>query len=584
MSYYLTNLFSLLAIFSILGVSFSLLMGYTGLFSVAHGAFFGLGAYTTGILMRDHGWSFIPALIAATVTTGIVSVVLGVAARRVTDVYLVILTLAFQVGAVKLYANLDFTGGSGGLIGIPRADVFGYELQGPTQVVLLSWAVCAITTLAILFLVRSPFGRTLTALREDEVASRSLGKPTANIKIKSFAISSSFAGVAGALFAIQVRYISPAEFGLDRSIEVLSLTIIGGLGTVVGPFIGAAVVVLIPEALGYLDLPNTLVGAVNGFLFSALVLLFLRFRPQGLVGSRRKRRPGDVPLAEAISVEESAGAGLDTVEGKSLPNLTPSQSHGDSGAHEPRILRCEGVSISFGGLTAVGDVTLSLRPGTITGLVGPNGAGKTTLFNLLSGLLIPDTGKVYFGSADMTKKSLDIRARGGIVRSFQEMRLFDGMTAKENLMLALTPTSDEKVIPLRLLSSGRSGEREREEQADALLDYLGLPQQADTMAGDLSYAEQKLLMVGRLLATRADCYLLDEPMSGLDAAGRERIMRLMQDTVARGATICLVEHSLDVIRQACSWVAFLADGRLVTEGPADVITSDSELAATYFGT
>lgn len=587
MSYYLNNLFSLLAIFAILGMSFNLLMGYGGLFSVAHGAFFGLGAYTTGVLMRDYGWSFLPALLASFLITGLVSVVLGVAARRVTDVYLVILTLAFQVGAVELYGNLTLTGGAGGLIGIPKADIFGYELGGPTQVIFLSWTVCLLSGLAIRHIVRSPFGRTLTALREDEVASRSLGKPTANIKIKTFVVSSALAGVAGSLFAIQVRYISPAEFALDRSIEVLSLAIIGGLATLAGPFIGSAVVVLIPEALGYLELPNTLVGAINGFVFSALVLLFLRFRPQGLVGRRAAARsepraqlrdviPGPAQPIQASLRDDGSPANLPDLTSQRSPKPMSAQPSG------ARTLRCQGVSISFGGVTAVDDVTLSLRPGAITGLVGPNGAGKTTLFNLLSGLLTPDTGKVYLGSDDITGRSLDARARDGIVRSFQEMRLFNRMTAIENLMLALTPMPHERIVPLQ--RDWQAAERERQGHALDLLAYLGLAHLADTLAGDLSYAEQKLLMIGRLLGTRADCYLLDEPMSGLDGAGRERIMRLLQDTVARGATICLVEHSLEVIRSVCSWVAFLADGKLVTEGPMEVITTDRELAAMYFGT
>jgi branched-chain amino acid transport system permease protein len=586
-SYYLNNLLALLAIFSILGMSFNLIMGYAGQFSIAHGAFFGQGAYTTGVLMRDYEWSFLPAMVASFLFAGLVSVILGVAARRVTDVYLVILTLAWQVAAVELYSNLDITGGSGGLIGIPRADIFGYELAGPTQVIILAWAVCIVVALAVRYIVRSPFGRTLRGLREDEIAARSLGKPTANLKIKAFVISSALAGVAGSLFAVQIRFISPAEFGLDRSIEVLSLAIIGGLATLIGPFVGAAVIVLIPELLGYLDLPNTLVGAVNAFLFSGMVLVFLRFRPQGLVGRRTVRnaansQPGDVipgppePLGEIL--EDGATAHERAPEPAGAAGLPVATSR------EVRTLSCEGASISFGGLTAVDDVTLTLRPGAITGLVGPNGAGKTTLFNILSGLLTPDTGAVRFGSADITRKSLDARARDGIVRSFQEMRLFDGMSAQDNILLAMTPKADEQILPAQRGGlHRRRAERERQERTAELLAYLGLGHQAQTLAGDLSYAEQKLLMMGRLLATDADCYLLDEPMSGLDAAGRERIMRLLQDTVARGATICLVEHSLDVIRTVCSWVAFLADGKLVKQGPTEEITNDRELAAMYFG-
>jgi branched-chain amino acid transport system permease protein len=584
-SYYLNNLLALLAIFAILGMSFNLIMGYAGQFTIAHGAFFGQGAYTTGILMRDYEWSFLPAMVVSFLFAGLVSVILGVAARRVTDVYLVILTLAWQVAAVELYHNLTITGGAGGLIGIPRADIFGYELAGPTQVIVLCWAVCLVVAAGIRYVVRSPFGRTLTALREDEVAARSLGKRTANSKIKAFVISSALAGVAGSLFAIQIRFISPAEFALDRSIEVLSLAIIGGLATLIGPFVGAAVIVLIPELLGYLDLPNSLVGAVNAFLFSALVLVFLRFRPQGLVGRRPVTTAANSHLGDVIAgppqpLQESLGD--DAPEHPDAVPAAPTELP-TAGTHDSRALSCEGVSISFGGLKAVNDVTLTLRPGAITGLVGPNGAGKTTVFNILSGLLTPDTGKVRLGDTEITRKSLDTRARLGIVRSFQEMRLFDGMSARENILLGMTPLADERLIPLGGGLRRRKAERERVQRADELLAYLGIAHQADTLAGDLSYAEQKLLMMGRLLATDADCYLLDEPMSGLDAAGRERIMRLLKDTVARGATICLVEHSLDVIRNVCSWVAFLADGALVKEGPTEEITNDRELAAMYFG-
>ena len=585
MSYYLNNLLALLAIFAILGMSFNLLMGYAGQFSIAHGAFFGQGAYTTGILTRDYEWSFLPAMVASFLFAGLVSVILGVAARRVTDTYLVILTLAWQVAAVELYHNLVITGGAGGLIGIPRADIFGYELAGPTQVIILCWAVCLVVAAAMRYMIKSPFGRTLTALREDEIAARSLGKSTANSKIKAFVISSALAGVAGSLFAIQIRFISPAEFELDRSIEILSLAIIGGLATLIGPFIGAAVIVLIPELLGYLDLPNTLIGAVNAFLFSALVLVFLRFRPQGLAGQRPVTTSANSHLGDVIAGPPAALG--ETLDDDAPAHPDPAEPAVDElptrGSHSPRALSCEGVSISFGGLKAVDDVTLTLRPGTITGLVGPNGAGKTTVFNILSGLLAPDTGSVRLGDTNITRKSLDARARLGIVRSFQDMRLFMGMSARENVLLGMTPIADEKIVPLTNLFGRRKAERARVERADQLLAYLGIHHQADTLAGDLSYAEQKLLMMGRLLATDADCYLLDEPMSGLDAAGRERIMRLLKDTVAGGATICLVEHSLDVIRSVCSRVAFLADGALIKEGPTEEITNDRELSAMYFG-
>ncbi|MET0765206.1 MAG: branched-chain amino acid ABC transporter ATP-binding protein/permease [Blastococcus sp.] len=579
MSYYLNNIASLLGIFVLLGLSFNLLMGYAGLFSVAHGAFFGLGAYTTGILLKEYEWEFLPSMVVAFLLCGLISLLLGAAAGRVSDIYLVIVTLAFQVAAVAVFSNLDLTGGAGGLVGIKRPTVFGYELTSP-EVIVLIWVVTIVATVALWALVRSPFGRGLEALREDELAARSLGKATSTTKVKVFALSSAIAGVAGSLLAVHLRYISPAEFTLERSVEILSLTIIGGMAAFWGPWIGAAVVVLVPQALSFLALPGSVIGAVNALLFSILVLLFLRFRPQGLAG-RRNRSVDGRGAGPAAAPSTGAGDGpKGDAPGAAAPTgmLPVAERSGPS-----RVLRCEGVSIAFGGLKAVDNVSLTLRPGEVTGLVGPNGAGKTTLFNLLSGLLPPTGGRVYFGDRDITRMSLDARARAGIVRSFQDMRLFLGLSCRDNLLLALTPPGDEGIIPVRRLLGARGGEAGRRQRADQLLAHVGLAHAADTPAGDLSYAEQKLLMVVRLLATDAECYLLDEPMSGLDEAGRERILDLLRETAASGATICLVEHSLDVMNKVCSHIAFLADGALLREGPTAEITGDKELAAIYFG-
>jgi branched-chain amino acid transport system permease protein len=578
-SYYVNNIASLLGIFVLLGLSFNLLMGYAGLFSVAHGAFFGLGAYTTGILLKEYEWEFLPSMVVAFLLCGLISLLLGAAAGRVSDIYLVIVTLAFQVAAVAVFSNLDLTGGAGGLVGIKRPTVFGYELSSP-EVIILIWVVTIVATVALWALVRSPFGRGLEALREDELAARSLGKPTSKTKVKVFALSSAIAGVAGSLLAVHLRYISPAEFTLERSVEILSLTIIGGMAAFWGPWIGAAVVVLVPQALSFLALPGSVIGTVNALLFSVLVLLFLRFRPQGLAG-RRNRSVSGRGAEPAATASAGAGDGpQDDAPGAAAPTgrLPVAERSGPS-----RVLRCEGVSIAFGGLKAVDNVSLTLRPGEVTGLVGPNGAGKTTLFNLLSGLLPPTSGRVYFGDRDITKMPLDARARAGIVRSFQDMRLFLGLSCRDNLLLALTSPGDEVIVPVRRLMGARGGEAGRRQHADQLLAHVGLAHAADTPAGDLSYAEQKLLMIVRLLATDAECYLLDEPMSGLDEAGRDRILDLLRETAASGATICLVEHSLDVMNKVCSHIAFLADGALLREGPTAEITGDKELAAIYFG-
>jgi len=561
---YINNLVALIAIFSILGISFNLLMGHTGLFAISHGAFFGFGAYTTAILMRDHGWTFPLAALGGALVCLLVGLIVGLAAGRVADFYLVIMTLGLQVAAVELFSILDITGGSSGLVGIPRLDLFGFELSNQL-VAIFSLIVAVLVLLYVRLLIRSPFGRALETVRENPLSAGALGLSVTWTKVRSFAISAALAGIAGALFAVQLRYISPHEFGLERSIEVLSLVIIGGLGTLLGPFVGAIVVVAVPAALSFLDLPASIVGAMNSVMFSGIVLLFLLFLPQGIVGGR---------------LEERLFRRLRRARADSDDSLVETASLFGDIKLRPVRLECEDVSVSFGGVKAVDSVSLRLEPGAITGLVGPNGAGKTTLFNILTGVVRPTSGEVRIDGELATRLPIHIRARRQVVRSFQDMKLFSGMTVENNVLAAMTPASDLRMF---LLWLSRRSDQARQQQARKILAALGLEPKRGVLAKDLSYAEQKLLMLARLFATGASCFLLDEPMSGLDTAARERIQQILLDVAEAGGTICLVEHSLDVISSTCTRVAFLAEGRLVREGDTREITTDPELVDTYFG-
>lgn len=595
MTFYITGLLVLLPIFVILGVSFNLLLGYGGLLSVSHAGFFGVGAYTTALLMKEHGLEFVPAVLAGAALAAVVSIPVGWAAGRLADEFLFIATIALQTLLVELFNNLRVTGRSYGLPGIPRPVVLGFEFSTTTQLAVLSWSVCTVLVLIGYRAVRSPFGRVLEALREDVPASRSLGKRALRTKVSVFAFSGAMAGVAGGLFAVYLRFISPVEFTIDRSVQILSIAIIGGLGAYWGPYVGAFFVVTLPQVLTFFDIPSSIAGPVNGIIYSLLVLLILMFRPQGLLGTNatgfmRRAAAGpstEDPSSDAVGSEhlgESSPAADGPGAHGTLQVLERLRERSGRSVEEVRTLRSENISKRFGGLLAVDDVSLEILPGRITGLVGPNGAGKTTVFNLLSGALTPDTGRVTFGDTDITSLSLEQRANIGVVRSFQEVRLFGGMNVIDNVRVGITNSTSESLLGQYRPSSFRpSIEHDRERTAIQLLEYLGLDEKLEVIADDLSYAEQKLLMIGRLLSTGADCYLLDEPMSGLDPAARERVSALLRDMVDTGATICLVEHSMQVIRAVCSWMAFLDQGRLLTEGEPDAIMADEELAAIYFG-
>ncbi len=574
MIYYLTSLFGLVPIFVILGISFNLLLGYGGLLSVSHAGFFGVGAYATAILIRDYNAEFIPAVLVGAVLAGVVSLSVGYAAGRLSDEFLFIVTIAVQVALFELFNNLPLTGRSAGISGIPRPTVFGYQFASNTGVAVLAWITCAIITLIGYRIVRSPYGTLLQALREDVPAARSLGKRALRTKVTVFALSASLAGIAGGLYACNILYISPAEFTLDRSVQILSITIIGGLGAYWGPYVGALVVLVLPEALGFANIPDAVAGPINGILYTATVLLLLIFRPQGVLG----RKPGSGSSTARRRASAAAPPSLAT------PSMSEVVSRDSSRplSERSQVLRCEGLSVAFGGLKAVDDVSFAIRSGQITALVGPNGAGKTTVFNLLSGALRAESGHTYYGDRDISTLSIEERAQLGVVRSFQEVRLFEGMTVEENIRVALTDLSQESLVAqFRPSSFRRTGDRRP--QADRALDYLGLAAKRDLLARDLSYAEQKMLMMGRLLATGASCFLLDEPMSGLDQAAREKVTVLLRQLAADGATVCLVEHSMQVVREVASWVMFLDRGRLLTEGTPTEVMANPELTAIYFG-
>ncbi|NLE96916.1 MAG: branched-chain amino acid ABC transporter ATP-binding protein/permease, partial [Propionibacterium sp.] len=396
-------------------------------------------------------------------------------------------------------------------------------------------------------------------------------------KVTVFAFSAALAGIAGGLYAVHILYISPAEFTLDRSVEILSITIIGGLAAFWGPFVGSAVVLVLPEALSFAHIPDSVAGPINGLIYTTIVLLLLIFRPQGILGKKTE----DFGSAD----ERRAGGASASAGGAAEGHLDEETHPGELsfGSTEAKTLRGEGISISFGGLRAVDDVSITIPPGQITALVGPNGAGKTTVFNLLSGALKSDTGRILYGDEDISDKPIEQRAHLGVVRSFQEVRLFEGMTVLENIHVAVTSNKDESLLAQFLPRSFRGGDAANGKRAEQIIHGLGLHAKQNVLAADLSYAEQKLLMIGRLLATEAGCYLLDEPMSGLDQSARAQVSALLKRIVDEGAAICIVEHSMQVVREVASRVVFLDRGKVLTEGTPEEVMADPELTAIYFG-
>jgi branched-chain amino acid transport system ATP-binding protein len=241
------------------------------------------------------------------------------------------------------------------------------------------------------------------------------------------------------------------------------------------------------------------------------------------------------------------------------------------------VLSLRGVNKRFGGVVAANEVNLALPPGIVTALVGPNGAGKTTLFNLITGNLRPDSGEIELRGRSLLGIDPQQAAGLGIARSFQDLRLFEQMTALENVLTVM----ERSAWPLQ--AGGGRGNRMRREQATAVLERVGLQQKMDTRAIDLGYAEQKFLSLARILVTDAALWLLDEPASGLDPASYERFVRLVREPLKDGITICLIEHNLDIVQGIADRIAFLDQGMVLAAGDPRAILDDPQLAAIYFG-
>ena len=286
MGTYILGVLVTLSLYSLLAISLDLLIGYTGLFTIVHGALFGAGAYSAGILALKFGIGFWSAAAVGLIAGGLISLLIAIPSLRVSGHYLVLASFGVQEVLSGLYLNLNITGGPAGLRGIPRPVIFGHTIQSNADYLVLYVIIVAVMLALILRLVRSPFGMLLKAIREDELAPQALGKDVFAVKIKAFVLSGAIAGLTGALYGQYITFISPESFNVDASIFILSMVLIGGMGSIYGAIVGAAVLVIIPELLRFLPLDTSYLGPTRQLVYGAILVAFCFLRPRGLVGGR----------------------------------------------------------------------------------------------------------------------------------------------------------------------------------------------------------------------------------------------------------------------------------------------------------
>ncbi len=361
------------------------------------------------------------------------------------------------------------------------------------------------------------------------------------------------------------------SFSVEVSIFIIVMVILGGEASFWGPLVGAAILVGLPEALRFI--PGA-AGSVDVFreIFYGFILMFMMiFRPQGILPEYS---------AESKKVEIPPGVLYGAGE-----NASETVSGGAEAGASPQILEVEGVSKSFGGLQAVENASLKLSTGKITGLIGPNGCGKTTLFNMITGFLNADCGKVYIRGREITGKAPYKMISDGLARSWQDIRIFKDMTVLDNVLVACPGQTGEKIGSL-FLSPWTVAREEHENYKKALryLNMVGLIDKAGHLAGSLSTAEQKLAAIARLMATECPVLLLDEPTAALDMESVERIIKLIKGIARQGRkTILLIEHNLDVVRGLVEEAYFMSEGKVLARGEPSTLMADPKLAEVYFG-
>ena len=558
------QILSFLMLNIMLAQSMNLLTGIAGQISLGHAGFYGMGAYTSGILMKTVGLPFVAAVPAAAVVGALTGYLLSFPAGRVREFYLAMMTLAFGLIFREVVREWDgLTGGAVGLSGVPSTTLRNLTLFGFTLDALDYFRLVLVVTVVVMWLthnfIQSRYGRAFYAIHASEVAAGCLGIPRAATKQLAYTLAAGMAGLAGGLYAHMIGYLGPESFDLARSIEVLVTTVVGGLGSMAGQILSAIVFTFLPEKLQ--------VFAQYQFIVYGLILAFtLILLPRGLAGllllPPRFIKPASLRQAGA------AGVAIRPVESDRHAALT-----------------VQGVTMRFGGLTAVDDVSLSLHPGRITALIGPNGSGKSTLVNVISGIYQPSAGSVQFFGQTITGMEDHRIAAAGLLRTFQDPRLVPRFTVRENLLLG----AHRRYRSGGLAASLGLPSAAREEAAflatvDAVTKMAGIADVADQPLESLPYGYRRLVEVGRALLAEPRAILLDEPAAGLSEAEMALLARMIRAMKDAGLMVLLIEHHMDFVAELVDDVVVLDSGRVIYQGDIEGMRRSPEVIAAYLGT
>jgi branched-chain amino acid transport system permease protein len=550
----------------VLATSWNILSGYSGYFSFGHGAFFGIGMYTTAVMAGKLGLPFLWTLPAAAAISALAGVALGAVVfrvRRLRGELFALLTLAVAYVLATLVLNTPIDGGPGVYLSAVPLPALG---PSPASSFYLMSMILAVVTLwiarAIWF---SRFGTGLFAIHDDEDVAEVSGVPTYRFKLMAFALSCALAAMAGGIQAVFVSYVTVGEtFSIIVPLYVVLMSVLGGAAHWFGPAIGAALITGLLFAFSAGD--SAVAGRATVGLILIVVILFM---PGGVLGRFARRQ---VKQPEANAGAATPGDGVIAAQGEAATPTKPDST--GMGNHLPRgetLLHLREVSKSFSGLQALSNVEIEVRRGEILGLVGPNGSGKSTLINVVSGHYRADGGSIRYLGQELLGAPAHRVARAGIARTYQIPRPFARMSVLENVALAA------------MFGHAAMDRLNAEREAWRCLEFTGLAARAALLPEDLNLHQRKFLELARALASNPSLIFLDEVLSGLTPGEIDEAIRMVRAIRDRGATVVFVEHVMRAVMELTDRVVVLNHGKVIAEGLPREVMARPEVVTAYLG-